>query len=101
MNSRLLLIGIGASLALAGAARADCGAYGPGYVSAPGSNVCIKIGGSVQAGVSLQNLKGLDASGGGSGDGFQTQADVNVTTKSTTDWGALTTYTDLRSRRVQ
>src|SRR5690242_19931525 len=106
MKSRMLLLGIGAVLALAGGARAGCDSYGPGYASAPGSNTCIKIGGSLQADVLVGGLKRLDGSGGEPtgeepGQSFRTQADVNVTTKSMTDWGPLTTFTGVRSRRLQ
>jgi hypothetical protein len=90
-----------------------CDAFGAGYWYIPGTDTCIKIGGEVEfralfhgdsqvseggeeievdddGAVTVTELDDHDGSWE-----FQTSFDLNVTTKSMTDWGPLTTFIQL------
>jgi hypothetical protein len=71
-----------------------CDAFGAGYWYIPGTDTCIKIGGEVEFRVYFEE----DAIYHNSSNWhFRTSFDLDVTTKSMTDWGPLTTYVNLTS----
>jgi hypothetical protein len=106
MKIKTLLLGSAAALLVTGGAQAAdlsiaesveyvrvCDAFGVGYWYIPGTDTCIKIGGFVQFDLKFQSA------GWNFGDGdsvshsshwkFVTEAGVNFTAKSMTEYGAL------------
>src|SRR5690606_7290094 len=72
-----------------------CDAFGAGYWYIPGTDTCIAIGGEVEFRTYFYS-DGNDAADHHFEDWhFRTQFDLNVTTKSLTDWGPLTTFINL------
>ncbi len=65
-----------------------CDAFGPGFYYAPGTDTCIKIGGYVQFDVNFANPITVSSSVT-SGHMFNTEAAVNVTASSMTEYGPL------------
>jgi len=118
MKYKTLLLGTAAVFAVAGSARAAdlavaesveyvkvCDAYGTGYFYIPGSDTCLKISGDIQFQVFGGNLK-HDSSGDiSAGDDkdvnwyYRTRAEVQLTAKSMTDWGMLTSFVNIRDNR--
>jgi hypothetical protein len=75
-----------------------CDAFGAGYWYIPGTDTCLRIGGEVKFKTEFYDEKFLysdsdstDADHTGSWN-FTTSWDIDVTTKSMTDWGPLTTF---------
>ena len=109
MRLKTLLLGSATAFAFAGGAAqaADlsvaepvdyvrvCDAFGAGYWYIPGTDTCIKIGGEVEFRVYFDETD-TELSHTASWF-FRTQFDLNVTTKSMTDWGPLTTFINLTS----
>jgi hypothetical protein len=109
MRLKTLLLGSATAFAFAGGAAqaADlsvaepvdyvrvCDAFGAGYWYIPGTDTCIKIGGEVEFRVLFDETDMSDYHSAGWG--FRTSFDLNVTTKSMTDWGPLTTFINLTS----
>jgi hypothetical protein len=78
-----------------------CDAFGAGYWYIPGTDTCLKIGGYVQFDVYFQTSMAEDwASNSTSHHAaswkFSTEAGLNVTAKSMTEYGPLTGFIDLR-----
>jgi len=128
MKYKTLLLGTAAVFAVAGSARAAdlavaesveyvkvCDAYGTGYFYIPGSDTCLKISGDLQFQVFGNTIKqsssgdiskgaqiGENAGGTGSDDVnwyYRTRAEVQLTAKSMTDWGMLTSFFNIRDNR--
>jgi hypothetical protein len=110
MRFKTLLLGSATAFAFAGGAAqaADlsvaepvdyvrvCDAFGAGYWYIPGTDTCIRIGGNVEFEAIFAEDQELED--GHTGDwNFNTSWDINVTTKSMTDWGPLVTYINFRS----
>jgi hypothetical protein len=76
-----------------------CDAFGAGYWYIPGTDTCIKIGGEVEFRTYFyEDDTYLDDDETHSASWkFRTSFDLNVTTKSMTDWGPLMTYINLTS----
>lgn len=114
--TKSVILGSAAMFAGAGAQAADlpvkakaieyvkiCSLYGAGFYYIPGSETCIKLGGYVRMLTSL-NTNGLfDASVSGSGAArnrlsnyytAQSRADLNIDTRTATEYGVLRTYFD-------
>ncbi len=107
MNIKSLLLGSAAALAaVSGAQAADaivaaepepmeyvrvCDAFGAGFFYIPGSETCLKIGGYVR----FQTDFGKDKSGSSDWDSF-TRAQLEVDTRSDTEFGALRGFIGLR-----
>jgi hypothetical protein len=72
-----------------------CDAFGAGFWYIPGTDTCIRIGGEVEFRVLFDETD--MSSYHTAGWGFRTSFDLDVTTKSMTDWGPLTTYVNLTS----
>jgi hypothetical protein len=111
MRLKTLLLGSAAAVAFAGgsAQAADlsvaepvdyvrvCDAFGAGYWYIPGTDTCIKIGGNVTFEATFFDETQLYNSEHTGSWNFNTNWDINVTTKSMTDWGPLVTYINFRS----
>jgi hypothetical protein len=114
MKLKTLLLGTAAAFAFVGGAQAAdlsvaepvdyvkvCDAFGAGYWYIPGSDTCLKIGGLVRFDVNFHSEKATDWDSGtthaASWD-FATEARVNVTAKSMTEYGPLTAFLELRAR---
>jgi hypothetical protein len=107
MNIKSLLLGSAAALAaVSGAQAADaivaaepepmeyvrvCDAFGAGFFYIPGSETCLKIGGYVR----FQTNIGKDSSGSSDWDSF-TRAQLELDTRSDTEFGALRGFIGLR-----
>jgi len=120
MKYKTLLLGTAAVFALAGSARAAdlavaesveyvkvCDAYGAGYFYIPGSDTCLKISGDIQFNAfyqSNQAQRGESAGNIAPDDDvnwyYRTRAEVELTAKSMTDWGMLTSFVNIRDNRV-
>jgi hypothetical protein len=74
-----------------------CDAFGAGYWYIPGTDTCIRIGGNVTFEALFFEDEALELSGHTGSWDFNTSWDINVTTKSMTDWGPLVTYINFRS----
>ncbi len=114
MNIKGFLIGSAAALVtVSGAHAADaivaaepepmeyvrvCDAFGKGYFYIPGTETCLKIGGYVRMDARGGELLGLDTNASGAGDEWDTRSrfDLRLSTASDTEYGALTTYSELR-----
>jgi hypothetical protein len=110
MRFKTLLLGSATAFAFAGGAAqaADlsvaepvdyvrvCDAFGAGYWYIPGTDTCIRIGGNVEFEAIFQEDQVVE-DGHTSDWNFNTSWDINVTTKSMTDWGPLVTYINFRS----
>jgi hypothetical protein len=72
-----------------------CDAFGAGYWYIPGTDTCIKIGGEVEFRTYFYDEDTDVITDHTASWQFRTQFDLNVTTKSMTDWGPLTTYINL------
>nr|WP_298101389.1 porin [uncultured Shinella sp.] len=114
MNIKGLLIGSAAALVtVSGAHAADaivaaepepmeyvrvCDAFGKGYFYIPGTETCLKIGGYVRMDVRGGELLGLDTNASGVGDEWDTRSrfSLRLSTASDTEYGALTTYSEIR-----
>ncbi|TDK37183.1 porin [Rhizobium deserti] len=120
MNIKSLLLGSAAALAaVSGAQAADaivaaepepmeyvrvCDAFGKGYFYIPGTETCLKIGGYVRFQVDFDDVDDVVAGAGGAvididDDNWnaRTRALINVSAKSDTEYGALSSYIALRS----
>ncbi|UGY12184.1 porin [Bradyrhizobium septentrionale] len=116
MVKGLLLGSVAALIASSGAQAADlpvkakaveyvkvCSLYGPGFYFIPGTDTCIKLGGYLRVDV-LANTNS-DASGNTSGAGgaqnrftngytWRSREDLNVDTRTATEYGVVRTYFD-------
>jgi hypothetical protein len=105
MRFKTLLLGSATAFAFAGGAAqaADlsvaepvdyvrvCDAFGAGYWYIPGTDTCLRLGGEVKFKTEFFDDEELYTGHTGSWK-FTTSWDFDVTTKSMTDWGPLTTY---------
>jgi len=118
MNIKSLLLGSAAALvAVSGARAADavviaepepmeyvrvCDVYGEGFFYIPGTETCLRIHGYVRFDVAggdlVANAEDDDIFSGGPDDSYNTNArfSFRTTTKSETELGTLTTYTETR-----
>ncbi len=108
MKLKTLLLGSAAALLTVGAAQAAdlgaepanyvkiCDAFGPGFYYAPGTDTCIKIGGYVQFDVNFANPITVSNSVT-SGHMFNTEAAVNVTASSMTEYGPLVGFLNVHA----
>ena len=108
MKIKTLLLGSAAALLVTGGAQAAdlsiaesveyvrvCDAFGVGYWYIPGTDTCIKIGGFVQFDLKFQSAGWEFDDGTNSHSShwkFVTEAGVNFTAKSMTEYGALVGY---------
>lgn len=114
MSPRSLLLGSIAMLVTAGTAQAAdltvaepvdyvkvCNAFGEGFFYSPGTDSCIKIGGYVEFGTSFGNTDfgfyNKDYPGS-SWDNFYTEASIQLTASTVTEYGNLTGFVDLRAQ---
>jgi hypothetical protein len=114
MKLKTLLLSSAAAFAVVGGAQAAdlsvaepvdyvkvCDAFGAGYWYIPGTDTCLKIGGLVRMDVNFHDEDATDWSTSvthaASWD-FATEARVNVTVKSMTEYGPLTGFLELRAR---
>jgi hypothetical protein len=114
MRFKTLLLGSATAFAFAGGAAqaADlsvaepvdyvrvCDAFGAGYWYIPGTDTCLRLGGEVKFKVQFFEEDDLYSDHTGSWD-FTTSWDFDVTTKSMTDWGPLTTYFKMSGESVE
>jgi hypothetical protein len=113
MKLKTLLLGSAAAFAVAGGAQAAdlsvaepvdyvrvCDAFGTGYWYIPGTDTCLKIGGYVQFQVQFHSATDVDKGTGTHSASweFDTEAGVNVTAKSMTEYGPLTGFLELRGK---
>ena len=124
MNIKSLLLGSAAALAaVSGAQAADaiiaaepepmeyvrvCDAFGTGYFYIPGTETCLKIGGLVRVEIQAGQRGPIGSYGGSAGSGvypvageddywdFTGRAQLDVTAKSDTELGTLTSVASLR-----
>jgi len=112
MNFKTLLLGSAAAMIMAGGAQAAdltvaepvdyvkvCDAFGAGFYYSPGTDTCIKVGGYVKFGTSVGNGFGFEGSDGDAHWGnFYTEASIQLTASSVTEYGNLTGWIDLRAK---
>ncbi len=114
MKLKTLLLGTAAAVVVAGGAQAAdlsiaepvdyvkvCDAFGAGYWYIPGTDTCLKIGGSVQFGIWFHTAKAESWSSVTTHDAswdMATEAHLNVTAKSMTEYGPLTGFLELRAQ---
>ena len=106
MNIKSLLLGSAAALvAVSGARAADavmaepeaveyvrvCDAFGAGFFYIPGSETCLKIAGRVRYQINYNSITLSD------GWGKQAQGLLNITAKTDTELGALTSYIEMEA----
>jgi len=111
MRLKTLFLGSAAVFAVGGAAQAAdlsvaepveyvrvCDGFGAGYWVIPGSDTCLKIGGSVEFDVNLHSNAALGVFSGTHSSvwDFHTTAKLNFTAKSMTEYGELTGYIAFR-----
>lgn len=74
-----------------------CDTYGEGYFYIPGTETCLKIGGYVRAEFAGGDPNGQDTYPGGGGDSWFSRSRLNLqlTTSSETEYGALGTYFEI------
>lgn len=112
-----LFLGTAAMFASVGAQAADlpvkakaveyvkiCSLYGAGFYYIPGSDTCIKLGGYVRADLVLGSNSDYTSPTGGIGGAHnrlsnyytsRARADLNIDTRTVTEYGMLRTYADL------
>ncbi len=116
MKLKTLLLSSAAAFAVVGGAQAAdlsvaepvdyvkvCDAFGAGYWYIPGTDTCLKVGGLVRTDVNFHSTSatawGTSSTSGRSASwDFATEARVNVTAKSMTEYGPLTAFLELRAR---
>ncbi len=112
MKLKTLLLSSAAAFAVVGGAQAAdlsvaepvdyvkvCDAFGAGYWYIPGTDTCIKIGGLVRMDIVFHSNQTVDYVGSHSASWeFATEAHVNVTAKSMTEYGPLTAFMELRAQ---
>jgi hypothetical protein len=112
MKTKTLLLGSAAALLMAGGAQAAdlsiaapvdyvrvCDAFGVGYWYIPGTDTCLKIGGYVQFDIKFQRDGWVFSEGGVSHSShwkFVTEAAVNFTASSMTEYGLLESYANFK-----
>jgi hypothetical protein len=107
MKLKTLLLGSAAAVLVVGGAQAAdlsiaepvdyvrvCDAFGVGYWYIPGTDTCIKIGGSVEFTVGFVDTVTNTSNHSGAWN-FTTEATLNFTAKSMTEYGELTGYVGL------
>jgi hypothetical protein len=113
MTFKTLLLGSAATIALVGVAQAAdlsiaepvesvrvCDAFGTGFWYIPGTETCLKIGGSVEFDVNIHSSINVAPTAGPthySNWDFVTTAKLNVTAQSVTDYGDLVGYIGFRA----
>jgi len=109
MKLKTLLLGSATAFAVVGGAQAAdlsvaepvdyvrvCDAFGVGYWYIPGTDTCIKIGGYVEFTAAFGDLAGQTYEGSHSANwNFVTEAGLNFTAKSMTEYGELVGYVGL------
>ncbi len=124
MTLKTLLLGSAAAMLVAGGAQAAdlsvaepvdyvrvCDAFGVGYWYIPGTDTCIKVGGFVEFQTKFHNSALTDGvlvwdgdeggyylDGHGANWQFVTEAGLNFTAKSMTEYGELTGFVDVRGK---
>jgi hypothetical protein len=113
MKLKTLLLGSAAAFAVVGGAQAAdlsvaepvdyvrvCDAFGVGYWYIPGTDTCLKIGGYVQFDVSFHSAVDVDAGYGSHSSTweFGTEASIQVTAKSMTEYGPWTGFVEIRAK---
>jgi hypothetical protein len=116
MKLKTLLLSSAAAFAVVGGAQAAdlsvaepvdyvkvCDAFGAGYWYIPGTDTCLKIGGLVRMDIKFHTtattmLGGTAARDHSASWEFATEAHVNVTAKSMTEYGPLTAFMELRAQ---
>ncbi|WP_051231081.1 porin [Kaistia adipata] len=121
MNFKTLLLGSAAAMLVAGSAQAAdltvaepvdyvkvCDAFGTGFFYSPGTDTCIKVGGYVKFGTSFGDRSDLYKRNGdpirfngaypdSNWGNFYTEASVQLTASSVTEYGNLTGFLDFRA----
>ncbi|MCX5493133.1 porin [Kaistia dalseonensis] len=114
MNFKTLLLGSAAAMIVAGGAQAAdltvaepvdyvkvCDAFGTGFFYSPGTDTCIKVGGYVKFGTSFGDTDfGYynNTYPGSSWSNFYTEASIQLTASSVTEFGNLTGFLDFRAQ---
>jgi hypothetical protein len=114
MNLKTLLLGSAAAMLVAGSAQAAdltvaepvdyvkvCDAFGSGFFYSPGTDTCIKVGGYVKFGTSFGDTDfGYynSAYPTSNWSNFYTEASVQLTASSVTEFGNLTGFIDYRAQ---
>ncbi|BCP52402.1 outer membrane protein [Kaistia sp. 32K] len=119
MNFKTLLLGAAAAMIMAGGAQAAdltvaepvdyvkvCDAFGTGFFYSPGTDTCIKVGGYVKFGTSFGDRGGDKALVGSfnpdysnsNWGNFYTEASIQLTASSVTEYGNLTGWIDYRAK---
>ncbi len=115
MKLKTLLLGTAAAVVVVGGAQAAdlsiaepvdyvkvCDAFGSNYWYIPGTDTCLKIGGSVQMSIWFHTAKAEDWASNSSSHhdaswDMGTEAHLNATAKSMTEYGPLTGFLELRA----
>ena len=114
MNFKTLLLGSAAAMIVAGGAQAAdltvaepvdyvkvCDAFGAGFFYSPGTDTCIKVGGYVKFGTSFGDTHYGDYIAqypNSNWSNFYTEASVQLTASSVTEFGNLTGFLDFRAQ---
>ncbi|MCX5493568.1 porin [Kaistia dalseonensis] len=114
MNFKTLLLGSAAAMIVAGGAQAAdltvaepvdyvkvCDAFGTGFFYSPGTDTCIKVGGYVKFGTSFGDTDFGQYNStypGSSWSNFYTEASIQLTASSITEYGNLTGFLDYRAQ---
>ncbi len=114
MNFKTLLLGSAAAMIVAGGAQAAdltvaepvdyvkvCDAFGSGFFYSPGTDTCIKVGGYVKFGTAFGDTdfgvyNGYYPTSNWSN--FYTEASIQLTASSVTEFGNLTGFLDFRAQ---
>ncbi|BCP52891.1 outer membrane protein [Kaistia sp. 32K] len=118
MNFKTLLLGSAAAMIMAGGAQAAdltvaepvdyvkvCDAFGTGFFYSPGTDTCIKVGGYLKFGTSFGDRSGAPFVGtfnniytNSNWGNFYTEASIQLTASSVTEYGNLTGFIDYRAK---
>jgi len=114
MNFKTLLLGSAAAMIVAGGAQAAdltvaepvdyvkvCDAFGSGFFYSPGTDTCIKVGGYVKFGTAFGDTDFGTYNGyypTSNWSNFYTEASVQLTASSVTEFGNLTGFLDFRAQ---
>jgi hypothetical protein len=79
---------------------AVCAAYGPGFRALAGTEVCVKLGGSVRVDAGYVSRGGLDAKGASPSSGYTTttKGKLRLDARTETDFGTVRFVFDIDKR---